>query len=526
MPRRSLRARLLGLTTLSLCGAALVVIAGLAIDRRLTGQVVIPRMEAEVVDGKKAMLKAATDIEAERLGRLLAGVKDRAEQAKLVETETDPIRFLEGGSGYFFSYFVDGVRVNVPTDKSKNGQNLAGSKDSQGKLFVADLITAGKSGGGFVTYHFEKPGKGIQPKLSYARAIPGTEIVLGTGVYIDDVAAKQATLRSAIAAGAARYAVVKLLLLAVIGLATLLVALRISGAISAPVSRITQALLAGADQIDQASAEVAGSSTQLAESSQTQAANVEESAQALSDLGQSAAHNAESAASARDAAAEAKRATTQGEAAVVRLTQTIDQISAGAAETARILRVIDEIAFQTNLLALNAAVEAARAGDAGRGFAVVADEVRRLAGRSAEAARDTTRLIEESQQQAAAGVQVSASVADSLVDIARQVDRVSVTIAEISDAASQQARSTDLVRGAVSQLDHSTQENAALAEGSASAAEELSAQAAEVRAMVRDLQGLVSGDAGTGGQPALAGAGSAATLAVEGQQQPRLAWNR
>jgi methyl-accepting chemotaxis protein len=174
----------------------------------------------------------------------------------------------------------------------------------------------------------------------------------------------------------------------------------------------------------------------------------------------------------------------------------IGEIEKNAAETGRIIKVIDEIAFQTNLLALNAAVEAARAGEAGRGFAVVAQEVRNLAGRSAEAARDTAALIEQSVQSAKNGVDLSAHVAKSLDEVAAAVGQVNSMISEIAAASTNQAHGVSEVNSAVRQVDVVTQSNAAAAEESASASVEMAHQAQQLLVLVDDLQALVGGSSG------------------------------
>jgi methyl-accepting chemotaxis protein len=179
--------------------------------------------------------------------------------------------------------------------------------------------------------------------------------------------------------------------------------------------------------------------------------------------------------------------------AMDRMGETIAKIKDSADETAKIIKTIDEIAFQTNLLALNAAVEAARAGDAGKGFAVVAEEVRNLARRSAEAAKTTSSLIEESQKNADQGVAVSGEVADILTAIAGKVQKLAQLIGEVSAASEEQSKGIEQIGTAVTRMDKVTQANAASAEESASASEELFAQAKELGEMVGTLVGIVKG---------------------------------
>ena len=206
--------------------------------------------------------------------------------------------------------------------------------------------------------------------------------------------------------------------------------------------------------------------------------------------------NAGTAQQATELSSHTKTAADSGNAAMTRMVAAIGEIQKSATATAKIIKVIDEIAFQTNLLALNAAVEAARAGEAGKGFAVVADEVRNLALRSAEAARNTTALIEESVNNARSGVAISADVAKSLGEITAAATKVNALIAEIATAEKEQAHGISQVNTAVTQMDTVTQSNASGAEESAAASEELSSQAEQLRTVVDELSALVGGGMG------------------------------
>ena len=272
-----------------------------------------------------------------------------------------------------------------------------------------------------------------------------------------------------------------------------LAAFGFTGSIVKPINRVISGLSGNAGQVTSASGQVASSSQQLAQGASEQASSLEETSASLEQMASMTNQNADNANMANGTAQESSRMAEQGVASMKRMQEAIDRIKNSASETAKIIKTIDEIAFQTNLLALNAAVEAARAGEAGKGFAVVAEEVRNLARRSAEAAKTTSDLIEGSQKNAEAGVQVTAEVARNLAAIKENAGKVATLIAEIAAASKEQSQGIGQVTTAVSEMDKIVQQNAANAEESASAAEQLSSQAEEVNRMVADLNAIVSG---------------------------------
>ena len=173
------------------------------------------------------------------------------------------------------------------------------------------------------------------------------------------------------------------------------------------------------------------------------------------------------------------------------MVRAMSDIAASSDKIGRIIKVIDEIAFQTNILALNAAVEAARAGEAGTGFAVVADEVRNLAQRSAQAAKDTAALIEESIARSADGKAKVDQVAVLVRNVTAESAKVKTLVDEVSAASAEQARGIEQIAGAVGQMQNVTQTSAATAEQSAAAAEELTAQSEAVRDVIGRLRTMV-----------------------------------
>lgn len=242
-------------------------------------------------------------------------------------------------------------------------------------------------------------------------------------------------------------------------------------------------LSAGAERFHAASVEIASGAQALAQATSEQAAALEEITSNLNKLSTMSRDTASNSHEARTLTREAREAVEQGTRDMGRLSQAMTEIRNSADETSKIVRTIDEIAFQTNLLALNAAVEAARAGEAGKGFAVVADEVRSLASRSAEAARQTARLIENAVQRTSEGVAINKEVLTALDTISQRISRVGGVIEDVAQSSDNQQQAIVQVSTAANDISGLTQQNAAVAEESASSSEELKAQAQLVQRM-------------------------------------------
>ncbi len=272
--------------------------------------------------------------------------------------------------------------------------------------------------------------------------------------------------------------------------ATLIIRI-VANSVIKPISLIIRDLTRGADTLLDAADQVSASSHELADGAARQAASLEETSSALEEVSSMSKQNAENVTQTSRMAEDAKSSAEVAQTRMVRMTDAIDSIKKSADQTAIIMKTIDEIAFQTNLLALNAAVEAARAGEAGAGFAVVAEEVRSLALRSAEAAKQTAELIEESQKNAGNGVAAAAEVKEILSKIVDGVKKVSSLAREITVASDEQAQGVNQINLAVSEVDQVTQTSAGIAEEAASASEELSGQARELNGLVQALAEIV-----------------------------------
>ncbi len=273
----------------------------------------------------------------------------------------------------------------------------------------------------------------------------------------------------------------------------LLIAYFVTRGITKPVNRIVGSLSEGAQQVASASDQLSATSQQLAEGNSEQAASIEETSSTLEESASMVRQNSENTKQAAQLAAQTKASSDKGNGDMREMMDSMNEIKKSSDQIAKIIKVIDEIAFQTNILALNAAVEAARAGDAGMGFAVVAEEVRNLAQRSAQAAKDTAAIIESNIELSEKGVNVARKVGESLSEINVQARKVNELMDEIAAASLEQSQGISQINKAISQMEKVTQQNAANAQESASASEELSSQAQNLRSITQQLVMLVNG---------------------------------
>jgi methyl-accepting chemotaxis protein len=242
-------------------------------------------------------------------------------------------------------------------------------------------------------------------------------------------------------------------------------------------ARLVGQVRESSESIQTASAEVASGNQDLSQRTEQAAGSLQQTASAMEQLTGTVRQSADAAAQANQLAASASQVASRGGAVVGQVVSTMDDINTSSKKIADIIGVIDGIAFQTNILALNAAVEAARAGEQGRGFAVVAGEVRSLAQRSAEAAREIKTLIGSSVDKVETGARLVQDAGSTMSEIVASVQRVSDIIGEITAATAEQSGGIGQINGSVNQLDQMTQQNAALVEQSAAAAESMKQQA-------------------------------------------------
>jgi methyl-accepting chemotaxis protein len=410
------------------------------------------------------------------------------EQAQEAARQT--VRNLRYGPGFSETFWINDLSPRMIMNTSSpqlEGKDLSGTKDPKGVYIFQEMVkVCRESGAGRVSYMWPKSGGAQEnqpaPKFNYVKLYEPWGWVVGTGIYVDDV--EQALSRMA------------WILFGISGLAcgvAMALTFGVVRSISRPIQEIASGLAGASDQVHAGSAQVSQSSQALARDASAQAAALEETSASSQEISSMARQNAESSEGSSRHMAKTSEAVVDANRRIGEMTASMSQIKASSDKIAKIIKVIDEIAFQTNILALNAAVEAARAGEAGMGFAVVADEVRNLAQRSAQAARDTATLIEDSIQRTKDGAAKLEQVAQSIGEITGSSKAVAALVDEVYAGSKEQAQGIDQIAKALTQMEQLTQRAAAGAEESAAASEELAAQSMVMKDSVRRLGVLITG---------------------------------
>jgi methyl-accepting chemotaxis protein len=397
---------------------------------------------------------------------------------------------LHGGEVFIFS---QNKTATFASEKEKEKVELAKEvKSVELSGAIQEMLKSGKSSGR--VYDERIAGKPyltlLEPMLAEERckqchtegdAVRGIVVVRLSVEKIDDAITRQGYKNIFICLGGCVFALLAVYLL-------------ISKLVVKPIQVAIQALSEESDQLVAASSQISSASQALAEGATEQASRIDETSSSLEEISSMTKSNAENAGEADRLMKDANNAVLQANNSMASLTQSMVSITQASEETSKIIKTIDEIAFQTNLLALNAAVEAARAGEAGAGFAVVANEVRNLAMRSTEAAKNTAGLIEGTIMKVRDGSTLVAQTNGDFSEIARYTAKAAQLAAEITVASREQAQGIDQISHAVEGMDKVVQANAAGAEQSASASEELNHLAGRMKGSVSELAALAGGD--------------------------------
>jgi methyl-accepting chemotaxis protein len=416
------------------------------------------------------------------------------------------------GKGYLFIIDANTVVIMHPVLPDLVNKDQSNYKDVNGKHFFVEMLnTARAHGSGFVDYMARLPGKSTQvPKTSYVRRFEPWDWYIVSGVYIDDIdEAFHTRLISYLLTVLVIGSISSLALVTIIrnvqrslggepGYAASVAEQIADGDLTHDVvvregdrssmvfamqrmqHRLAEAMhriRGGTDTINDAAKQIAAGNLDLSSRTEEQAASLGQTAASMEQFTATVKQNADNARQANQMAADTSRIAGEGGEAVQRVVATMQNIAASSARVVDIISVIEGIAFQTNILALNAAVEAARAGEQGRGFAVVAGEVRNLARRSADAAKEIKALIEESVGSVEDGKALVENAGSKMDSLVHSVKRVTDIISEISAASEEQSRGIEQVNIAIAQMDQTTQQNAAMVEQAAGAAQSMQEQA-------------------------------------------------
>jgi methyl-accepting chemotaxis protein len=393
---------------------------------------------------------------------------------------TDKVSAVKlGKTGYGYAIDRSGIIISHPNKDlilSLNVTQTEGMKD------FATKMVAGKTDA--ETYVF----KGVKKIAGFA-PVPLTGWSIGIAQDYDELMAPADNIRNVIT-------LIGILFL----VATVLGVFFLARSISLPITRISMELNEVSDQIASAASQVSSSSQHLAEGASEQAASLEETSSSMEEMSSMTKNNSANANQAKAMMADAKNIVVQVDKEIRQAVDAIDEAAKISAETEKIIKTIDEIAFQTNLLALNAAVEAARAGEAGAGFAVVADEVRNLALRASDAAKNTSGLIETTIKSVSRGSSLVKNAQTAFKKNLEISEKIGSVVDEIAAASDEQARGIEQVSTAIQEMDKVTQQTAANAEESASASEQMNAQAQQMKSHAEGLAAIIGGDGAARGR--------------------------
>jgi methyl-accepting chemotaxis protein len=400
-------------------------------------------------------------------------------------------------TGYIYALYATGANKGhyaISKDGKQDGENLWDTKDSNGVFMARDIckraVKLAPNETAAFRYSWQNPGD-PQPviKLAYVKYFKPWDWAIAVTAPEDELLEAASAMRTTASRGSRT--LFFLIALAVAGSA--LAWLMISGKLAAKLDVVANAMLRAATQVSGAAGEVSSGSRSMAQAAGETAASLENVSASLEQMAGMTHRNEDHSAQAKKLAGKTRASAEAGAKSVETMSGAMQALRTSSDEVAKIVKIIDGIAFQTNILALNAAVEAARAGEAGLGFAVVAGEVRNLARRCADAAKETSEKIANSRQSSQEGADNSAQVAQGLTEILEQSRKLDELVSQIATATGEQSSSIQLVTRAMSQMQSVSQNTAANAEHSAAASEQLNAQAQALNDLSQQLFAVIHG---------------------------------
>jgi len=434
------------------------------------------------------------DVNKRIIGMLYVGIPHESVIKGLKETI---MGIKVGKTGYAFVLDSKGNYI-ISKDGKRNGENIYETRDAEGKPLIQEMIRKALPLKPHETVDHTYSWKNNEDQTPHEKVtrlayFQPWDWIIGPGAvkaeFMEGAEAVDKIGKRSL-----------MIMFGIIGLATLITIgtwLIISGGVARPITRIIQTLDDSATSVSSSSGQLAASSQIMSEGASQQASSIEEISSSLEEMSSMIKLNADNAGHANTLMSEGNDHIRQASHSMTGLISSMGEICTASEKTSKIVKTIDEIAFQTNLLALNAAVEAARAGEAGSGFAVVADEVRNLAMRAAEAARNTSSLIEGTVKKINEGSDQVVKTSDAFQKVTKSSTKVAELISEIASASREQAQGIEQVNKAVAEMDQIVQQNAAQAEESASSAEEMDAQAARMHTVVGQLAMIIGGNNST-----------------------------
>ncbi|MBO9665806.1 MAG: cache domain-containing protein [Bdellovibrio sp.] len=442
---------------------------------------VMPLVRDNMYSDRKAMLRNTVDLASKTVEHYhgLYESKVLTEDEAKTQALGALAKLRYAGNEYFWVNDLKPAMLMHPIKPELNGKDLGEMKDPNGvHLFVEFAKTAQTpEAEGYVGYMWPKPGSpNPEPKISFVRQFKPWKWVVGSGVYVDDVEAVVAQVRTKVLVGFAIAFALAFGLFAVF-----------AGKLMTFLARTVTDTGDASKQVKEASNMLSSAGQNVAQGAVESAQKIEETLDAVKNLNDVVSANQERASQAAQLAHKSETGATQGAEEVKRLIESISVMSKISREITSAMDIIDDIAFQTNLLALNAAVEAARAGEQGKGFAVVADAVRSLALKSAEAAKEVKSVITSSVTQTRVSLDLAEKSDKVLSEIVSSVQKVSVLNQEIAATTTDQSQGIQSIYQAMGSLEKQTQAFSAAAEETAATSEEMSAQANTLEIMVNNM---------------------------------------